>query len=281
MYGIFMECFVTLRQYFGGYGEPDDNFRAFLVLGLFLISAVYIIVADKNPVKKWVFGILPVAIVVGFLLPITKKVYARVFSSDATNTYYRLLWIIPMYVVVAYAACLLLMKMKSDVVRRIVVVALMLVIVFTGKYAYSDKAIMFKAENLYHIPQEVIDICDLISPEGDDERVWAIFPEELTWFVRQYDSKILMPYGADYIEEGFTSVAYYAMKNVEVIDGVEVLDIDKLIEATRFEECRYIIIPEDTDTRKMSKDPTKLGLRLVKKVDRFYVYEDPVIAAAG
>ena len=177
----------------------------------------------------------------------------------------------------AYAACLILNKIKHDAVKRATFVIMLLVIVFTGKYVYTEGVYMKKAENLYHIPQDVIDICELVAPEDEEERVTVAFPEELTWFVRQYDSNILMPYGADYIEEDYLDPVYYAYKNVDEINGVGVLNSDQLIEATRFAECVYVVVPEDTKTRKVSKDLGTLGLKLVDKVGRFYVYKDPVV----
>ncbi|MEE3495026.1 MAG: hypothetical protein VZR06_07695 [Butyrivibrio sp.] len=277
MYGIFVQCFVELKEYFGGHGVPVDDFKAMLMLVLFLAAAVFIIVSEHNLSKKALFGIWPVVMVVAFLFPVTKMIFVKVPGFDEGREYYRLLWLIPQYIVLAYAACLILNKIKRDAVKRATFVIMLLVIVFTGKYVYTEGVYMKKAENLYHIPQDVIDICELVAPEDEEERVTVAFPEELTWFVRQYDSNILMPYGADYIEEDYPDLVYYAYKNVDEINGVGVLNSDQLIEATRFAECVYVVVPEDTKTRKVSKDLETLGLKLVDKVGRFYVYKDPVV----
>ena len=276
MYGIFVQCFVDLKEYFGGHGVPVDDFKAMLMLAVFLAAAVFIIVSERDLPKKVLFGIWPVVMVVAFLFPVTKMIFVKVPGFDEGREYYRLLWLMPQYIVLAYAACLLLNKIKSDAVKRAVAVIMLLVIVFTGKYVYTEGVYMKKAENLYHIPQEVIDICELVAPEDEEERITVAFPEELAWFVRQYDSNILMPYGADYIEEGYLEPVYNAYKNVEEVNGVGVLNADQLIEATRFNVCIYVVVPEDTETRKMSKNLETLGLKLVDKVGRYYVYKDPV-----
>ncbi len=277
MYGIFVQCFVELKEYFGGHGVPVDDFKAMLMLVLFIAAAVFIIVSEHDLSKKALFGIWPVVMVVAFLFPVTKMIFVKVPGFDEGREYYRLLWLIPQYIVLAYAACLILNKIKHDAVKRATFVIMLLVIVFTGKYVYTEGVYMKKAENLYHIPQDVIDICELVAPKDEEERVTVAFPEELTWFVRQYDSNILMPYGADYIEEGYLEPVYNAYKNVDEINGVGVLNSDQLIEATRFAECVYVVVPEDTKTRKVSKDLETLGLKLVDKVGHFYVYKDPVV----
>ncbi len=276
MYGIFVQCFVELKEYFGGHGVPVDDFKAMLMLVLFLAAAVFIIVSEHDLSKKALFGIWPVVMVVAFLFPVTKMIFVKVPGFDEGREYYRLLWLMPQYIVLAYAACLILNKIKNDAVKRATFVIMLLVIVFTGKYVYTEGVYMKKAENLYHIPQDVIDICELVAPEDEEERVTVAFPEELTWFVRQYDSNILMPYGADYIEEGYLEPVYNAYKNVEEVNGVGIVNADQLIEATRFNVCFYVVVPEDTETRKMSKDLKTLGLELVDKVGHFYVYKDPV-----
>ena len=103
--------------------------------------------------------------------------------------------------------------------------------------------------------QDIIDICDLITPAEWEENPWVAFPEECTWFVRQYDAHILMPYGADHIEDGWPDLVHEVLKNVEIVDGVEIVDAEKLVAAVRkdggeFDGRRYVVIPEDTKTRK-------------------------------
>ena len=281
MYGIFMECFVLLRRYFGS--DADGELMAYLRMAIFIISAIYIIAKEKDAVKKILFGIMPLVILAGFLLPITRKVYVAYVDKEDSVTYYRILWLIPIYIVIAYAACMLLMRLKSDAVRRAVTVAIVLVIMLTGKCVYVNAEMhRIKVENPYHIPQDVIDICDMITPAVGEENPWAVFPEELAWFVRQYDAHILMPYGADYIEQNYPNQVHKVLKEVEIVDGVEIVDAEELMKAVRddgdrFDGRRYVIMPEDTEKRKLSKDLTTFGLELVDKVGHYNVYKDPII----
>ena len=94
MYGIFMECWVSFKLYFG------NPLQALLLVA----AAIYITVFEKNMKKKLLLGILPLLVLAGFLLPVTKMLYVAAFD-DGSDTYYRLLWLIPSYVVVGYALC--------------------------------------------------------------------------------------------------------------------------------------------------------------------------------
>ena len=182
MYGIFMESWVIFKQYCG---------NGFLV-PLFIAALIYLLIVEKDNRKRIVIAIVPAIILIGFFIPLTRIAYVAVLD-DGADTYYRLLWLMPMGVCIAYAGCRLFSGHK-----RAGLVVISALIVLCGSLVYKNQYIS-KAQNLYHIPQAVIDICDEISPDEGEPRVRAVFPEELIHFVRQYDTNIMMPYGRDII----------------------------------------------------------------------------------
>ncbi len=259
MYGIFMECWVALKLY-GGNGA---------ILLLLLASAIYLVITEKSLKKKIVFGILPLLMLAGFLFPVTKIVYVAAFD-EGSDTYYRLMWLVPMYVVIGYAACQLIFSLKKSVHQRVGFAVVLAIIAITGSLVYASNNVNV-AENLYHIPQRVIDICDVIAPEDDEPRVRAAFPSELVHFVRQYDTDILLPFGREMV---VTQWDYYNPV-YEVMEKPEVIDAKALLEATRETKCTYIILSED---RKIDGDLLELGLKLVDTLHGYNIYLDPVVA---
>ncbi|SFQ08840.1 hypothetical protein SAMN04487928_11823 [Butyrivibrio proteoclasticus] len=259
MYGIFMECWVALKLY-GGNG---------VLLLMFLAAAIYIVASEKDIKKKIVLGILPLVILAGFLFPVTKIVYVALFD-DGSDTYYRILWLIPMYVVIGYGACKAVMNFKKDAVRRGMLALILLIIAVTGSFVYANQY-MSKAENLYHIPQNVIDICDVIAPEDGEPRVRAAFPSELVHFVRQYNTDILMPYGREMV---VTQWDYYNAV-YEVMEKPETIDATALLEATRQTKCRYIVL---SDSRQIDQSLEELGLNVIANIDGYTVYEDEEVS---
>ena len=260
MYGIFMECWVALKLYFGG---P-------MLAILLVASAIYIIVTEKDLKKKILLGILPIVILAGFLLPVTKIVYVAAFD-DGSDTYYRVLWLVPMYVVIGYAVCKLVFSFESKMKQRIALVVALVVVVLSGHLVYLNQY-MSVAQNLYHIPQHVIEICDVIAPADGEDRVRAAFPSELVHFVRQYDTDILMPFGREMV---VTQWDYYNPV-YEVMEKPEIIDAEELLDATRQTSCRYIVLAKD---RKINKNLTTLGLKLIKTIDNYYIYEDPQVSS--
>lgn len=256
MYGIFMECWVDLKLY-GGNGA---------IRYLFLAAAIFLIVTEKDLKKKIMLGIIPLLILIGFLCPITKILYVAAFD-DGSDTYYRLMWLIPMYVVIAYAACKLIFFFKKSMAQRIALVVILTVIAVSGSLVYASKHLTV-AENLYHIPQKVIDICDVIAPEDGEPRVRAAFPSELVHFVRQYDTDILMPFGREMVAWDYYNSVY------EVMEKPEVIEAKALVKATRETKCSYIVLSEE---RKIDSDLTELGLELVTSMHGYNIYADPVV----
>lgn len=256
MYGIFMECWVSLELFFG------NPLLAFLLVA----SVIYIIVCEKSLKKKILLGVLPLLILAGFLLPVTKIVYVAAFD-EGSDTYYRVLWLLPMYIVIGYAVCKLIFSFGSKWKQRVALVASLVIIVLSGSLVYLNQY-MSPAQNLYHIPQNVIDICDEILPAEGEPRVRAVFPSELVHFVRQYSTNILMPFGREMV---VTQWDYYN-EVYEAMEKPEVVDADVLLEATRKAGVQYIILSKD---RKIDKNLTTLGLKLMATVDNYYIYEDP------
>lgn len=258
MYGIFMECWVSLKLYFG---------NPFLPI-ILLASAVYLTVCEKDIRKKIILGILPIVVLAGFLLPITKIVYVAAFD-DGSDTYYRILWLMPMYMVIGYAACKLIFSFGSKVKQRVALAVCLVIVAMTGSFVYLNQY-MSAAENLYHIPQDVIDVCDVITPADSTQRIRAVFPSELVHFVRQYDTNILMPYGREMIatQWDYYNAVYDAYEKPEVINA------QVLLEATRQAKCLYIVVRTD---RKVDVNLVTMGLKLVDTVGDYLIYSDPEV----
>lgn len=125
---------------------------------------------------------MPLSLLLLFFFPIFRKVFVRLMGGEG-DTYYRVLWLIPMGIIVAYGG----VKLAGFLYERwgtwaggIACAAVGAVIILGGRYVYASQY-MSKAQNPYHLPQTVVDICDLIAPaEGKNvygryfRRIWSI-----------------------------------------------------------------------------------------------------------
>lgn len=247
-----MESVVILKDYFG------SGFFGIL----YLAALVYLIVCEKEKWKRLILVYVPILLLAAFLCPITRKGFVAVM--DEGNTYYRLLWLVPFGITICYAGCKAFEKH-----RRIGLAAMCILVVICGKFVYSSSLIT-KAENHYHIPQTVIDICDIVDPIQDGNRVRAAFPSELVYFVRQYNTDILLPFGREMVEQQWD----YYNAVYEVMEKPDEICAKDLVEATRETKCSFVILATG---RKIDEDPADLGLVLVATVGDYYVYSDPTV----
>lgn len=264
MYGIFMESVVIFKNYAGG--------RYIVVL--FLLALAFLLFAEKNKKRRALFVYMPLSLLLLFFFPIFRKVFVRLMGEG--DTYYRILWLVPMGMVIAYGsvklAALLAEKYDKNGIwlKRGVLAAVCVAVMLCGKYVYASQY-MSKAENPYHLPQKVIDICDVIAPAEGEERIWAVFPTDLVYFVRQYDTDIQLLYGREMVEPKWQ----YAEPVHTIMNHPTTIDVEELLKLTRERYCTYIVLPSNKD---ITADPTDYGLELLDTIEGYPIYYDPVAA---
>lgn len=254
MYGIFMESLVIFKLYTG----LKPLFALSLLMWLFLL------VTEKNKRVRIILVYAPVLTLALFLFPVSRKAF--VAAGLDGETYYRVLWAIPMGVIFCYGACRLFAEH-----RGIGLLAAGALVVVCGSCVYQSPYIT-RAENLYHIPDTVVKICDRIGSGDSDIRVSAVMPTELIHFVRQYDASINMPYGREMLVERWE----YYNAVYEAMEGAEVVNMEKLLEVTRQEGCQYLVMGQGKET---DVDPAESGLVLIDEIDGYRIYQDPEVTA--
>jgi hypothetical protein len=159
---------------------------------VFVLSLFYLAVTEKDRAKRICLLYVPVVILVFFLCPLSFVIYGKISEGI---TYYRLLWLIPVTPVIGYSAVKVCTRF-TGFKQNLCVIALAVLLAFSGRLMYSNMY-MVKAQNIYHMPVQVIDICDALHAEGRE--IMVLMPYEFQQFVRQYDPGICMPYGREHM----------------------------------------------------------------------------------
>lgn len=243
-----MESLVIFKLYTG--------LKWLLILPL--LAWLYLLFTEKSKALRILLVYAPIIVAALFLFPPSRKAFVALLDGEI---YYRVLWTIPMGIIFCYGACRFFAGH-----RRLGLVVAGALIVGLGSLVYKSPYIT-KAENLYHIPDTVIEICDIISPKDSDVRVTAAMPSELIHFVRQYDASINMPFGREMLGWSYYNAVYEAMEVPEVVE------MEKLLEAARAEYCQYIVLAAERQT---DKAPEESGLTLLAEIDGYRIYADPV-----
>lgn len=232
-----------------------------MLTGLFLCALVFLFFQEKETYKRILLVYLP-AIWVGILfLPITYQIIAGIIDEEL---YYRFFWMLPMTLIIAYALVQVFYLYQGSY-KKIIAVCIAVVLALCGDFVYNNWRYS-AAENKYHVPQSVVDMCDLMHAEGRE--VMAVFPAELMQYVRQYDSTVVMPYGRNVLVEEWQ--VYHPL---DVIMGTEILDSKALGETARAYSCVYVVVQEE---RKTSGDLTenleKYGYELKSEMHGYHIY---------
>ena len=229
---------------------------------LFFAALVYLLIVEKNKKIRIVLVETSLVIAVLFFLPPFKALMDWLDEG----TYYRILWLLPMTIVIAYGGVKLFGKH-----HRIGFAALALVLVFSGQYVYKSQHIT-KAQNRYNVPNALVAICNEMLPAEDEERVWAVFPEELIYYVRQYTSEIQMPYGREMLEAQWewnwdTHPIYRIMRE-------DTIDIDALSPLLTEYDVHYLVLNKSVPT---VGDPAQNGLEKIAEIEAYDVYRNTAV----
>ena len=227
----------------------------------YLIMLVYLWKVEGRLERRILFLYMPLVILVLFFNPILAKLFYR-FADE--ETYYRLLWLLPVTITIAYGCTRIVTGLEGKK-QGLVAILFALLIMGSGSLIYSDSN-MKKAENIYHMPQAVVDICDDIVIEGRE--IMVAFPPEMVQFVRQYTPLIWQPYGRENLVDRWNAPN-------EVADAIssEVIDAAVFAHMARYHDCHYIVLPED---KPVDGSLEENGFPLYKNIDGYNIYRNEV-----
>lgn len=241
-------------------------FREYMGTGLiviwFLLSLIYLFLKEERKQVRILLVYVPVIMLLLFFNPLFAGVLTEYVGDEI---YYRILWLLPVTVVIAYT-CVSIGGRLVGSKRNIFAIVSVLLAVVSGSYIYNN-TYFTKAENLYHVPDSVVHICDAIALPGRE--VTAVFPLDLLQYVRQYSPVVCMPYGREILVESWNE---WAIQN-ELCDAMEaeVADADTLGRLAVSYGCIYIVLPED---KPIKGSLPEAGYELFLETDGYVVYRN-------
>ena len=234
--------------------------KGFLFL-LLLIGCLFLGIKLEASANKTLLVWFPVFVMCIYFCPMW-IIYKNL--RDDVEILYRILWMIPMGLIVAYALVEVIFMLPSKA-RFVSFAAAVFLIISGGTYIYSNPQFA-KAENIYHIPSEIVKICDELELPGREVRV--CFPIEMVQYVRQYNTRICQPYGRDNLLWG---TDYDAYSNIASILDEEVIDTSALADELRRSDTPYFVVSKDTE---LSEDICDYDFSLSFTVGDYLVYKD-------
>lgn len=206
---------------------------------------------------------VPCCVVVLFAFPVFAQIVYRYLGDEI---YYRFLWLIPAVLVIAYSAGRLVISLRG-LQRLAAFLGVCCILVLCGDYVY-DNPYFSKAENAYHVPDTVTEICDAIIVEGRE--VKAVFPADMVQYVRQYTPYVCMPYGREMIvERWMTYNEMYEVYELGLPTGTT--EAELLANTARKNGVHYIIWDKN---RPLMGKLTDYDFTLKQEIDGYAIYLD-------
>lgn len=241
-----MGALLTFQKYMG----------TGLILIWYLAALIWLFLREKRKPFRIMFLYVPGVLLLLFFNPLFFGLFERFLGGEI---YFRMIWLLPVSVTLAYSITVLLGEQKGRKKAVFGALALLLVMI-SGKLVYMNP-LYSRAENVYHVPDEVVEICDRIQLPGREVR--AAFPRELLLYVRQYSPVICMPYGRTVLQ-GYCD-------DFELLMNGEEIDVEKMAEYSKARGCHYVIFSEKKVLNGELKD---YDFEWFGKVGEYVIYKD-------
>ena len=199
-----------------------------LLLIFYLAATVYLYLTETRRIYRLVFVYLPAMILLFFFNPLFYQMFYQLLEGEI---YYRILWLLPVSMGIGFTVVSILSRLQG--IRRGIFITLSIVLLSMGGSFMFSNPFFSKAENPYHVPQTVVELCDALRVEGRE--VMVAMPMEFVNYVRQYDATICMPYGR-------TADLYY--DELGYLLEQEELEVSEIVEKARQRSCHYLVLAQ-------------------------------------
>lgn len=229
---------------------------------LYAISVIYLIYQKK----KYLFSDYAKIAIVSTLIVFNPLFCGFIVRYFFTYTrYFRILWLMPVYCVIAIAATDFCSSR-----RKFSVVMCAIMIYVTGKFEFTGNFSF--AENIYKLPQEVVEICEYFkqTEEYSNGQLKISAEPYLSTFIRQYDSRIRLQFGRSSTVYTESAEAEVAFVQIGIEQGKE-RDLYLLTKALRNDSCRYLVIEAEKVT---DEEMQAYGYAYTDTVCGYEIYQD-------
>ena len=231
-----------------------------IVLLLYVLAFVYICVYEKDKEKRVFFLYTPLLILVCILNPLFVKCVKNILK---VSIYWRLFWAIPIAITIGYTCTDIVSKIEKPNKKIVVFVCLLFVIIFSGKFIYTEDNYK-KVANFYRLPDEEVELIQHIVIEpGDYKKVMA--PVSLNSHIRQVAPNIILAY---------RRMANGNYDKFPIASATEFGNIEYIGKYSKEEKCNYLILKKSVE---LTAPPENIGFYTFYETESYMVYKNPNI----
>ena len=199
------------------------------------------------------------------LNPLISRYVQKYVTTPAT--YWRLYWLLPLEITIAYASAQIIAKMKNKYIKIIITTIIIVLIAVFGKNMYISSGEFSKHINNEKIPEKIIKQTNFIL-DSSDGKVFVIAPPEPLHgaTMRQLSSDIVLLYSRLIYKENMDNMQEKLELYYKIYDGVETEEIYNAFENYKVD----FIILELTNKEKL-KDIDNEFAKIVYEDDEYFI----------
>lgn len=198
-----------------------------MYIALFFISMLYIFIKEDNKKVKAFLVYFPIIILLITLNPIFNKLVEKILTD---SVYWRVYWMLPLGIVIAYAGVKFINNKKANLTKVISSIAIIVIIIMSGKLIYN-KDNYKKFGNMYKVPDEVLEVVEIIR-QGNEENKKALTSEQLVPYIRQVDASIELAFRRE--PTGYLENEYVRIMHSGISEDIVQMAFDN--------DCNYIVL---------------------------------------
>lgn len=252
MKAILQDIIVWGEKYFDG-GHLGE---------MYLCSILILMIIAKGKKEKFAsictYSILASGLIV---CPPIAFVLQKIALSDV---YWRMFWVVLIPLVISLAFTYVVVEMETFWKKSCCFTIVVLVLYFGGSNIFNNENYT-KSDNLYKIPQSVIDVNNVLC-DSNESYIKIIAPDEIVLWIRIYNADIKLLYGRDFLYG-------YIDGPDEIYDSVnsDIWDVPMMVEHAIFNDCNYIVQPIN---KALTGDFSTYGFEKIGETREYIVYKD-------
>lgn len=237
---------------------------------LFLISLLLLIIMRKGRRREKDFFLLySIGILIIYACPLTAKIIMD--YCIGRDVYWRMFWLLPIVLVIAYVLTLIFSQIKQSFLKGIWIVVAVALIGICGNSMYHNE--LFKnTTNYYKLPQEVIEICDIVLDDAEGGYIKMVVPNSLTSYIRQYNGSIKLAYGRETEKDGQVDTPEAGILYDVMNNSFE--DPAALAESSKMVKCNYIVLRR---TSTISESISDYSFEYLNETENYIIFRETEI----
>ena len=154
--------------------------------GIYIVAIIFLLYSKKRELKM--LSIYTVFLFLTIFNPVLIKYIYSLFHMD--DVYYRFFWLLPVSILLAYGCIDLIEKGTSLFQKSLLCIAVICVILLTGSPVKYWKSAIDFPDNLYKVPNEVIEVSEAIHQNATENEPNIAVAFDLLLTLRQFDASI-------------------------------------------------------------------------------------------